>query len=1002
MKIVSMHVYGFGQLENTVIDHLADFQVFYGENEAGKSTIMAFIHAILFGFPTKQQAELRYEPKHSSRYGGNIKIITEDRGFVVIERVKGKTAAGDVAVTFENGVTGGEELVKELLSNIDKGLFQAIFSFNLHGLQNIHQMKGEEIGRFLFSAGTLGTDRLALADSELQKELDARFKPSGKKPLINEKLQELHKLNKELKEAAAKNQEYETFIQQQNRLANEMAETQATIMDVHKKMESLKEWKKIEGLVKEEKWTGNELNKLGDVSFPSRGIERLEGLKPLLSSNKAQMISITERIENLKQEIENLNPNQTMLENESEILAALEQYPLYQQLKLQESQAEIKLHQLEENLADFREKLHLPLDADDVRTINTNIYMKDKVEKLSRQGQMMNERKQQLDRSFNEEKAALESVEDQIRSVQSRMIPPLERSELEKSVNEGLNSDKMEMKLQAVRDKIEFYKNAANREKDAAVHLQKQKQLQLILFVVLFFGLGVYGWITGQTALTFIGGIGFILAMLLLASQFRKPLKKSNDDTLTKLLQEEQELLHSYNKTDFKRMAALQEKLAQDQRLSSELQLLQVKHDQQLGQYDKVIKRFEEWELEATQYKKQIKDVSMQLKIPEYMANSYLAESFQCIEQIKFVTREQQQLSHRMNTLKIEQEEMIQKVRDLGGQYLQDKNTDASELVYLLRDKLKEEREKSVQWKEKQEKLADFNMDLAQLNQEKCQITADLSALLHEANAENENEFYDLGAMAGKKTKLLERLEDFEKQLHHSFLSKSERESLLQVHNIDEMLNEYSQKSENLSNRLTKLQEQQASIKYKIQMLEEGGMYSELLHRYKQKKYELEEFAKEWAVYCLAQNILFQTIEKYKNVHLPRMLSKAEEYLSHLTDGRYKRILLQQSGPGFLIERKDGTIFEANELSQATTEQVYVSIRLALATTLYENYHLPIIIDDSFVNFDAKRAQKVISLLQQLKQNQVLFFTCHQHLLPHFNKYEILHLNNVAPRHSIS
>ena len=35
---------------------LTDFQVFYGENEAGKSTIMAFIHGILFGFPTKQQS----------------------------------------------------------------------------------------------------------------------------------------------------------------------------------------------------------------------------------------------------------------------------------------------------------------------------------------------------------------------------------------------------------------------------------------------------------------------------------------------------------------------------------------------------------------------------------------------------------------------------------------------------------------------------------------------------------------------------------------------------------------------------------------------------------------------------------------------------------------------------------------------------------------------------------------------------------------------------------
>ena len=65
------------------------------------------------------------------------------------------------------------------------------------------------------------------------------------------------------------------------------------------------------------------------------------------------------------------------------------------------------------------------------------------------------------------------------------------------------------------------------------------------------------------------------------------------------------------------------------------------------------------------------------------------------------------------------------------------------------------------------------------------------------------------------------------------------------------------------------------------------------------------------------------------------MLSKAEEYLSFLTDGNYQRIHFRESGSGFLVERKDHTIFEANELSQATTEQLYVAIRLAFGSNAY-------------------------------------------------------------------
>ena len=106
--------------------------MFFGENEAGKSTIMSFIHSILFGFPTKLHSELRYEPKKGAKYGGSLTAIFPDEGKVVIERVKGK-AVGDVSVRLENGRTEGEELLKELLSSIDKNLFQAIYSFNLQG-----------------------------------------------------------------------------------------------------------------------------------------------------------------------------------------------------------------------------------------------------------------------------------------------------------------------------------------------------------------------------------------------------------------------------------------------------------------------------------------------------------------------------------------------------------------------------------------------------------------------------------------------------------------------------------------------------------------------------------------------------------------------------------------------------------------------------------------------------------------------------------------------------
>lgn len=53
MKIKELHVYGYGRLENETFTDFGQLQIFFGENESGKTTIMSFIHSILFGFPTK-------------------------------------------------------------------------------------------------------------------------------------------------------------------------------------------------------------------------------------------------------------------------------------------------------------------------------------------------------------------------------------------------------------------------------------------------------------------------------------------------------------------------------------------------------------------------------------------------------------------------------------------------------------------------------------------------------------------------------------------------------------------------------------------------------------------------------------------------------------------------------------------------------------------------------------------------------------------------------------
>lgn len=996
MKIHELHIYGYGQLENVHITNLNDFQVFYGENEAGKSTIMAFIHGIIFGFPTKQQTtELRYEPKHSTRYGGNIKIYHETIGGAVIERVKGK-AAGDVKVVMDNGRMGGEELLKEITANFDKSLFQAIFSFNLHGLQNIHQMKGEEIGKFLFSAGTLGTERLSKSEAVLQKELDIRFKPSGKKPLLNEKLQALHDIHGELKIAEAKNKEYTNLIEKKEMLQHEMTDINRSLQEIGKKIDKLNEWKRIESVVKDEKRTNKELNELGEIEFPVRGIERIEKLNQLIHPYNAEIKSIAERMDNLKKELTMIQPDPSFLKNEPALLSLLDQVPLYDQLKQEKLHCEAKLLAFEEELATKREKLHLGINEDEIFAINTNIYMKNQVEIVSRKSQKLDEVKEELESLYKEEKGKLEELEKEVRFAEKQVLSKKERLSLEEKVGSSNAKQILELELRGVQDKIEFYQQAYQRDRAAEARQEKQKKVQFFLFELILAALTLYGILTKQWFLFSLGLLGCVIAAIFMMKSKSKKQPIVTNSTLEGLQEKEKQLKQKLQSAEYLQISKLEDQLILDKQRREELQILIIKLKQQQAQYEKVIVKFEQWELDKAQNKEKLLAMSRELKIPDYIAETFLLEAFELIEQYKVICREKKQLHLRLEQINQQQDDIVKGLNHYENLYLTEKGLDLYNAAYLLRNKLKEEHGKQIISQERKIKLADLEADLRQRTQELEHLQLEYNKLIYSAHVETEEQFYELGANAEKQAKLIERLETLQSQLQYSLLSEQERENFIQIYQSDEMLAECNQQVQLLQTNLKKRQEDHASIKYEIQVLEEGGIYSDILHHYKQKKFELEEVAKEWAIYCLAQEILSETIEKYKNIHLPKMISKAEEYLSFLTNGSYQRIHLQKSGSGFLVERKDHTIFEANELSQATTEQLYVAIRLAFAVTVYEQYQFPIIIDDSFVNFDASRTEKVIELLKGMERNQLLFFTCHKHLLPHFQRENVLFLEKGA------
>ena len=221
MRIKRLEIYGYGKWIDQTFDLNKDVHLFLGKNEAGKSTLMSFIHSILFGFPTRNSTLLRYEPRKSSRYGGKI-IAEDDRlGEVVIERVHGKVT-GDVNVTLEDGTTGRDELLDSLLNGMERETFQNIFSFSLSEIENVHQLNKEQLSRYLLNIGAHGTEYYLELVDQLEKDANNLYRPSGRVLPLNKQLSLLEKQEEKLAHLEKRNESYLEFIEREKAQKSEI------------------------------------------------------------------------------------------------------------------------------------------------------------------------------------------------------------------------------------------------------------------------------------------------------------------------------------------------------------------------------------------------------------------------------------------------------------------------------------------------------------------------------------------------------------------------------------------------------------------------------------------------------------------------------------------------------------------------------------------------------------------------------------------------------------
>ncbi|MFW5863738.1 MAG: AAA family ATPase, partial [Desulfohalobiaceae bacterium] len=297
MYITDLYIRGYGIFQDCRVQELSPgLNVFLGDNEAGKSTCLAFIRDVFFGAPDGRSKEKSYPVLHGGRWGGSLGLSSSQWQHLLLHREPGRRG-GKLSITSPEGQQMGPEVLNRLLGGTTREVFRNIYAFSLSELQTLETLSTERIKDAIYSAGLgAGLSSLPQVQKELENRREKLFKPGGQKQSINQLISSTEAIRKDLRQAQGDiqafdrvTQELESLEQQRQEVKQHISSQQGRLSWLQSLHSRWEEWSEYQGL-------RQELRELPQVeSFPDNGLQRyqslahrLQGLQEQLSGGEAE------------------------------------------------------------------------------------------------------------------------------------------------------------------------------------------------------------------------------------------------------------------------------------------------------------------------------------------------------------------------------------------------------------------------------------------------------------------------------------------------------------------------------------------------------------------------------------------------------------------------------------------------------------------------------------------------------------------------------------------
>ncbi len=322
MKITDLLIDRFGVWHDIAMPlSSTGVNVFYGPNEAGKSTLMRFIRGVLYGYPQQHEQTPGPQPRLVDCRGG-VRVRHSGREHL-IRRESQAGLSSRVRLDKLDWGQPSQQKINQMLSGISESLYERIFAIGLNELQELATLNGEEVAQQIYGI-SLGPEgqRILETQAALEEQRTAIIRDDQAAGQLVTLAKRLEALDQQLAGLGDSSRRHRELRADQDRLHAHLEDCQRRQEGLRSQLRGHQFLQRVHGPWKRQRQLQAERAALPvQGHFPADGLDRLNRLDSQLTELQQRKSRLLAQARQSRDQSERLAPDLALEEHRCEIFA---------------------------------------------------------------------------------------------------------------------------------------------------------------------------------------------------------------------------------------------------------------------------------------------------------------------------------------------------------------------------------------------------------------------------------------------------------------------------------------------------------------------------------------------------------------------------------------------------------------------------------------------------------------------------------------------------------